>query len=104
MRQPLSGELHTELFHQIVGLTQPGGINQPYEGGYILAWISKQYPSVFTFSMEINKKRYLSSDRLKFNVKNTEKSPGKIKGKVNKGTGKVFINSIDGDIKLSLQD
>lgn len=49
------------------------GINNPYGGGYILAWISKKYPAVFTFSMEINKKIYLYPDRLKTKPKNIEK-------------------------------
>jgi len=49
------------------------GINQPYEGGHILSWISKQYPSVFIFSMEINKKLYLYPDRLKIKDENIKK-------------------------------
>ncbi|MBU1018304.1 N-formylglutamate amidohydrolase [Patescibacteria group bacterium] len=64
----------TSLKRKIVAMGYENcAINQPYKGGHILAWISKQYPSVFTFSMEINKKLYLCSNRLKLNVKNTEK-------------------------------
>ena len=49
------------------------GVNQPYGGGYILAWISNQYPSVFIFSMEINKQLYLYPNRLNLKLKNTKK-------------------------------
>jgi N-formylglutamate amidohydrolase len=40
------------------------GINKPYAGGFILKWLSSKYPFLFIFSMEINKKIYMSKDRL----------------------------------------
>jgi N-formylglutamate amidohydrolase len=49
------------------------GINKPYEGGFILNWISQKYPSTFIFSMEINKKLYLYSDRIRPKPNNIEK-------------------------------
>lgn len=49
------------------------GINQPYEGGYILEWLSIKFPSIFIFSMEINKKLYMTKDRLRVKPKNEEK-------------------------------
>ncbi len=36
-------------------------LNTPYSGGYILRWLSQQFPSLFIFSMEINKKLYVNS-------------------------------------------
>ncbi|MBN1645885.1 N-formylglutamate amidohydrolase [Candidatus Woesearchaeota archaeon] len=44
---------------------EPVRLNDPYEGGYILNWMHKRYPEVFTFSMEINKKLYMTRDRRK---------------------------------------
>lgn len=41
------------------------GINKPYGGGFILKWLSVKYPSLFIFSMEINKKIYMTKDRTK---------------------------------------
>jgi len=41
------------------------GINEPYEGGYILEWLSSQFPSLFIFSMEVNKKLYMSNHKTK---------------------------------------
>lgn len=49
------------------------GINNPYGGGYILEWLSIKFPSVFIFSMEINKRLYMTKDRLKVKIKNEEK-------------------------------
>ncbi|MBR9675723.1 N-formylglutamate amidohydrolase [Candidatus Woesearchaeota archaeon] len=43
----------------LMGYT-PVALNKPYSGGYILEWFSKQYPNVFTCSMEINKSLYMN--------------------------------------------
>lgn len=40
-------------------------INTPYSGGYILEYLSGQFPDIFIFSMEINKKLYMDSRCLK---------------------------------------
>ncbi|PIY59982.1 hypothetical protein COY95_04190, partial [Candidatus Woesearchaeota archaeon CG_4_10_14_0_8_um_filter_47_5] len=37
-------------------------LNVPYEGGYVLKWLSKKFPHTFIFSMEINKKLYMNKD------------------------------------------
>ncbi|MBU4246669.1 MAG: N-formylglutamate amidohydrolase [Nanoarchaeota archaeon] len=46
------------------------GINEPYGGGFILEWISTKYPNLFIFSMEVNKKLYMTKNRLKIKQKN----------------------------------
>lgn len=38
-------------------------LNNPYFGGYILKWLSKRFPDIFIFSMEVNKKLYMSKNR-----------------------------------------
>ena len=38
------------------------GINDPYEGGFILRWLSVKFPDLFVFSMEINKSAYMSKN------------------------------------------
>jgi len=38
-------------------------LNSPYGGGFILKWLSTQFPYAFVFSMEINKKLYMTKDR-----------------------------------------
>jgi len=40
-------------------------LNKPFHGGYILQWLSKRFPDIFIFSMEVNKKLYMTSDRKK---------------------------------------
>ncbi len=37
--------------------------NKPFGGGHILNWLSGKFPDVFTLSMEVNKKLYMTSDR-----------------------------------------
>ena len=49
------------------------GINKPFRGGFILEWMSIKFPSVFIFSMEVNKKLYMTKNRLKILPKNVEK-------------------------------
>ena len=39
--------------------------NTPYMGGYILEWFSRKFPHLFIFSMEINKKLYMTDDMKK---------------------------------------
>lgn len=43
----------------------PVMFNTPYKGGYILEWINQKFPDVFTFSIEINKKLYMTKNRKK---------------------------------------
>ncbi len=43
----------------------PVRLNVPYSGGYILKWLNKRFPDIFTFSMEINKKLYMTKNREK---------------------------------------
>ncbi len=40
-------------------------INTPYSGGYILEYLSANFPDIFIFSMEINKKMYMDKSHLK---------------------------------------
>lgn len=37
-------------------------LNKPFGGGYILQWLSTKYPHTFIFSMEVNKKLYMTDD------------------------------------------
>lgn len=49
--------------HKMVSMGYgPVKLNAPYSGGYILKWLSQKFPHVFIFSMEVNKKLYMSSD------------------------------------------
>lgn len=48
-------------------------VNKPYEGGFILKWLSTKYPNLFIFSMEINKKLYMYKDRLKIKKNKVDK-------------------------------
>jgi len=48
-------------------------VNKPYGGGFILKWLSTIYQDRFTFSMEINKKLYMTKDRVKVKEKKREK-------------------------------
>jgi len=41
----------------------PVHLNNPFQGGYILKWLSQRFPNAFIFSMEVNKKLYMSSSR-----------------------------------------
>jgi len=47
----------------------PVSLNVPYVGGYILEWLSNQFPDVFIFSMEVNKKLYMTRNRKKVLIK-----------------------------------
>ncbi len=38
-------------------------LNQPFKGGWILQWLASKFPDVFTFSMEVNKKLYMTPNR-----------------------------------------
>jgi N-formylglutamate amidohydrolase len=40
-------------------------LDDPYGGGFILEWFSKKFPHLFIFSMEINKKIYMSPDMVR---------------------------------------
>lgn len=41
----------------------PVGLNNPFSGGYILKWMNNRFPDIFIFSMEVNKKLYMSMNR-----------------------------------------
>ena len=41
--------------------------NAPYSGGHILKKLHNKYPNVFTCSLEINKRLYMSKKRTKVN-------------------------------------
>jgi N-formylglutamate amidohydrolase len=43
----------------------PVSLNVPYSGGYIIQWLNNRFPDVFTFSMEVSKKLYMTKDRKK---------------------------------------
>lgn len=51
----------------------PVQLNKPYGGGFILRWLSTKFPSAFVFSMEVNKKLYMTADRLKTSEQNLKK-------------------------------
>ncbi len=40
-------------------------LNNPYGGGHILNWLNNKFPGLFIFSMEVNKKLYMSKNRRK---------------------------------------
>jgi len=41
----------------------PVSLNAPYGGGYILKWLNNKFPEIFIFSMEVNKKLYMTKNR-----------------------------------------
>ena len=43
----------------------PVVLDNPYQGGNILNWLSMKFPNLFIISMEINKKIYMTKDRMK---------------------------------------
>jgi len=47
--------------------------NNPYGGGSILKWLNKRFTDIFIFSMEVNKKLYMSRDRKKTVQKRLDK-------------------------------
>jgi len=49
------------------------GVNKPYGGGFILKWLSTKYPYLFIFSMEVNKKIFMTKDRSKVKLKKMDK-------------------------------
>lgn len=51
----------------------PVSLNVPYKGGYILKWLSEQFPDVFICSMEVNKKIYMTKNRKRVLKKKLEK-------------------------------
>jgi branched-chain amino acid transport system ATP-binding protein len=51
---------------------KPVMLNAPYGGGFILKWLSTKFPNAFVFSMEVNKRLYMTKDRLKTIEKNLE--------------------------------
>ena len=56
-------------------------VNTPYSGGYILEYLSGQFPDIFIFSMEINKKLYMDKEGLllrKRDMRNLSKAVLKI--------------------------
>lgn len=52
---------------------QPVDINNPYGGGHILKHLAEQYPDVFIFSMEVNKKLYMDRTHLKVSQRKVNK-------------------------------
>ncbi|MFH1439336.1 MAG: N-formylglutamate amidohydrolase [Candidatus Woesearchaeota archaeon] len=48
-------------------------VNVPYKGGYILKFLSRKFPNMFIFSMEINKKLYIKADEITLIDKDIEK-------------------------------
>ncbi|MFC1801328.1 N-formylglutamate amidohydrolase [Nanoarchaeota archaeon] len=44
-------------------------INTPFSGGYILEFLSGQFPDIFVFSMEVNKKLYMDHTNIKIKKK-----------------------------------
>ena len=59
---PIVGSISRKIKH--IGYDSVG-INKPFRGGFILEWISVKFPCVFIFSMEVNKKLYMTKNRLK---------------------------------------
>jgi len=53
--------------------------NNPYSGGFILKWLNIKFPNLFIFSMEINKKEYMVSDKTRT-----------LKRKLNKKSNDIF--------------
>lgn len=51
----------------------PVALNKPYGGGFILKWLNILYPNVFIFSMEVNKKLYMTKNRRTVLKKKTDK-------------------------------
>lgn len=51
----------------------PVMFNKPYKGGHILEWMHQKFPDVFTFSVEINKRLYMTRSRKKVVKKNRNK-------------------------------
>ncbi|MBD3313104.1 hypothetical protein GF345_01545 [Candidatus Woesearchaeota archaeon] len=49
MQRKMSNDLKEEI-----------ALNKPYEGGYILKYLSKKFPDVFIFSVEVNKRMYMN--------------------------------------------
>ena len=43
----------------------PIALDNPYQGGNILNWLSLKFPNLFIIAMEINKKIYMNKDRMK---------------------------------------
>jgi len=55
-----------EMQRKMIGLGySPVLLNTPFGGGFILKWLSAKFPNVFVFSMESNKRLYMSKDRRK---------------------------------------
>jgi len=48
-------------------------LNKPFEGGYILKWMNNRFPDIFIFSMEVNKKLYMSRNRRRTIIKKLKK-------------------------------
>ncbi len=48
-------------------------LNKPYHGGFILEWLNDKFPDIFLFSIEINKKLYMTKDREKVKENNLNK-------------------------------
>jgi len=67
----------------------PVSFNKPYKGGYILEWLSTMFPELFIFSMEINKKLYMT--------KNSKKSIKKKVKELSMCISKIFDIEIEGD-------
>jgi N-formylglutamate amidohydrolase len=68
----------------------PVSLNNPYKGGHILKWLSEKFPNIFIFSMEVNKKLYMTKDRLKVKQKNIDK--------ISNDICDIFNLELDGDI------
>ena len=48
-------------------------LNMPYHGGFILEWLNEKFPDIFLFSIEINKKLYMTKNRENTVEENLEK-------------------------------
>ena len=48
-------------------------LDSPYKGGFILEWLNEKFPDIFLFSIEINKKLYMTKNREKIKEKNLNK-------------------------------
>ncbi|MBU0535342.1 MAG: N-formylglutamate amidohydrolase [Nanoarchaeota archaeon] len=67
MRSKLSRDLKEEV-----------AVNKPFEGGYILKYLSKRFPDVFIFSVEVNKRLYMDKKHSKVSEKKLKEISSKL--------------------------
>lgn len=48
---------------KLINLGYKTFLNMPYHGGFILEWLNEKFPDLFIFSIEINKKLYMTKNR-----------------------------------------